>query len=164
MYNDEVVNVYQQVGRYPAGEAFARGHPMPMFRGAPAQAMLAFLPPARLRKICERHMDDPDLKRLGADWPAQKAHFSGVRKRGYYLSEQELEVGTMGLAVPILMSPVGLVGSIALVFDVERLALINVDGCAALAQRQAIEIAQRLAELAAGTRIEDPCMSAPIQS
>ena len=164
MYNDEVVNVHQQVGRYPAGEAFARGHPMPMFRGAPSQAMLAFLPPARLRKICEKHMDDPDLQRLGADWPAQKAHFSDVRKRGYYLSEQELEAGAMGLAVPILMPPVGLVGSIALVFDVERRALINIEGCAALAQRQASEIARRLAELGAGTRIDDPGMSAPIDT
>ena len=151
MYNDEVVNVYQQVGYYPAGEAFARGHPLPMFRGAPSQAMLAFLPPARLRKICEKHADDPDLLRLGADWAAQKAHFAAIRKRGYYLSDRELEMGVMGLAVPILMPSVGLIGSVVLVFDVERLALINVDGYAALAQRQASEIAQRLAELGAGT-------------
>jgi len=70
----------------------------------------------------------------------------------------------MGLAVPILMPPVGLVGSIALVFDVERRALINIEGCAALAQRQASEIARRLAELGAGTRIDDPGMSAPIET
>src|SRR6187397_2589872 len=43
MYNDEVVTVYQHVGYYPAGQAFTRGHPMPTFRGAPSQAMIAFL-------------------------------------------------------------------------------------------------------------------------
>ena len=129
---------------------------MPMFRGAPSQAMLAFLPTTRLRRICEKHSDDPDLLRLGADWPAQKAHFAAIRKRGAYLSNQELEVGAMGLAVPILMPSVGLVGSVALVFDVERLALINVDGYAALAQRQAIDIAQRLAELGAGNPADQP--------
>jgi len=159
MYNDEVVNVYQQLGYStadPAGVAFARGHPMPRFRGAPSQVMLAFMPPTRLRRICEAHMDDPDLRRLGVDWAALKAHFAGIRKQGYYLSDQELESNSMGLAVPILMAPVGMVGAISLVFNVERLGLINVDGYASLAMRHAMDVSARLAHLGAAAPTEAP--------
>ena len=69
------------------------------------------------------------------------------------------DAGQVGLErSPVGSQPaqVGMVGAISLVFNVERLALINVDGYASLAMRHAIDVAARLAELGAAAPTEAP--------
>lgn len=147
MYNDEVINVHQQAGYDAAGVTYSRGRPLPLFRGAASKVMLAHLPPNRIRKVCERHKNSPDLLKLGANWPEWRAYFAEVRRNGHYLSNQEVDVQTVGLAAPILVDAVGAVAVVSLVFSTDRLALINVDGYAQTVKSHAAEIGARLANI-----------------
>lgn len=149
IYNDEVINMHHEAGGYAlSGVGFGRGRPMPLFRGSVSKVMLAFMPAARLRKVYERHRDHPDLLAIAADWPSFKAYFSRIRQVGHYLSCEELDAGTCGLAAPIDVPGVGTIAAISLVFSAQRQALINIDGLAALLKPRTVEIANRLAELA----------------
>lgn len=149
MYNEEVINVHHEPGYDDASLAFTgRGRPLPLFRGSASKTMLAFLPAARLKKIYERHRTDPDVRAIGADWPAFRAYFAAVRQAGHYVSNQELETGTVGIAAPINIPGVGPVGALALLFSAERLVLINAEGLAAVLKTRAGEIGARLQALA----------------
>jgi DNA-binding IclR family transcriptional regulator len=118
--------------------------------------MLAFMPLARLKKVFERHRDDPDLLAVAKDWPAFKAYYARIRERGFYLSQEEVESGTVGIAAPITLPGTGTVAAISLVLSAERLALINSDGFAQVVTRRAGEIAQLLGTLHPPSRLAEP--------
>jgi len=147
MYNDDIINVHHEIGYDDSGVTFGRGRPLPLFRGSASKIMLAHLPPARLKKIHERHRTDPDLRALGADWPQVKAYFTRVRQTGHYVSNQELDAGTVGVAAPIIVPGVGPVAVISLVFSVDRLALINTEGLATMLKVRTAEVATLLGVL-----------------
>ncbi|MDB5752106.1 MAG: IclR family transcriptional regulator [Ramlibacter sp.] len=149
MYNDDIVHVHHEAGYDDASlQFFGRGMPLPLFRGSASKAMLAFLPPARLKKLYERHRADPDVLRIGSDWPRFQAYFAAIRGAGSYMSDQEIDQGTVGIAAPIVVPRLGPVGVIALVFSVDRLALMNCEGLATVLRGQTRELAQRLHLLA----------------
>ncbi|MGB3070597.1 MAG: helix-turn-helix domain-containing protein [Ottowia sp.] len=145
MYNDEIINVHHEAGY--AGEALAfagRGRPLPLFRGSASKTMLAFAPTARLKKIYERHHDDPDVRSIGHDWPAFQAYFAAIRKTGHYVSNQEVDKGTVGVSAPIKIPRVGAVASLSLLLSVDRLPLLNMNGLASILKTRNREIADKL--------------------
>lgn len=148
MYNDEVINVHQQPGYDVIGAIIGRGRPLPLFRGAPSKVMLAWMPTARLHRLYQRHADDPDKHAIAPDWPAFKQYFAEIRRRGYYLSIKEVDPLAAGISAPIIVADVGLVGVLSLVFATERLAMINVEGYAAIVQGHAQHIGATLADMA----------------
>lgn len=151
MYNDDIVHVHHEAGYDDASLSFfGRGRPLPLFRGSASKTMLAFLPKARLKKLYERHREEPDVVAIARDWPAFLAYYEAIRQAGSYVSDQEVDQGTVGIAAPILVPSVGPVGVISLVFSVERLALMNCDGLATMLKARTREVAQRLRLLAQG--------------
>lgn len=145
MYNDEIINVHHEAG-YDAAPLsfFGRGRPLPLFRGSASKAMLAFLPPARLRRIYEAHRDEPDVAAIASDLPGFRAYYAAIRQRGHYLSNQEVDQGTIGLAAPITIPHVGPVGVVSLVFSVERLAFMNTEGLAGMLKSRLQLLVRRL--------------------
>ncbi|MBO9513193.1 MAG: IclR family transcriptional regulator [Variovorax sp.] len=149
MYNDEIVNVHHEAGYDDETLAFAgRGRPLPLFRGSASKIMLAFAPAARLRKLYEAHQDHPDVRAIAREWPAFQAYFAAIRKRGHYVSNQEVDGGTLGVSAPIRLPRIGAVATLSLLFSVDRLPLLNVDGLAAILKTRNREIAERLHVLA----------------
>lgn len=145
MYNEEIINVHHEAGYDDGALAFAgRGRPLPLFRGSASKIMLAYLPTPRLRKLYERHRDDPDVRTIGRDWTAFRAYFTAVRHQGHYISKEEIDVGTIGIAAPLVVPRVGLVGSMSLVFSMERLAMVNTDGLAAILKARNGDITSQL--------------------
>ena len=145
MYNEEIINVHHEAGYDDAALAFAgRGRPLPLFRGSASKIMLAYLPTPRLKKLYERHHDDADVLAIGRDWTAFRAYFTAVRQQGHYISKEEIDAGTVGIAAPLIVPRVGLVGSMSLVFSMERLAMLNTDGLASILKARNGDIASRL--------------------
>lgn len=144
MYNEEVVNVHEQLKNHSQSVSFERGRSLPLFRGAASKVMLTSLPPSRLRKICEKHGEDPDLQAIGRNWDEIRKYFAGIRRAGYYFSDQELEVDTFGVAAPIEVPGIGLVAAISLVFSARQRSLMNVEGLAETLKAHTKEVASRL--------------------
>ncbi|MGD9942854.1 MAG: IclR family transcriptional regulator [Burkholderiaceae bacterium] len=151
MYNEDVINVHHEAGFDEVATSFGRGRPLPLFRGAGSKIMLAYLPQPRLKRIYERHRNEPQLKSLAGDWPAFRAYFKAIRDRGHYVSIQEIEDMTIGVAAPVLVPGMGVIAAISLVMSVERQRLVNTDGLATLVKARAAEIADRLRSLAPET-------------
>jgi len=73
---------------------------MPLFRGSQARAILSVLDRRQLKRIFERHEGDPDLERIAANWDEFKALLQETRRRGYYISRNELDPDVTGIAAP----------------------------------------------------------------
>jgi len=116
IYNETIVNVFHAVGREPLSLTFTKGRPMPLFRGSQARAILAFLERRRLRRIFDRHRDDPELQRIAADWTAFKALMRETRRRGYYISRGELDADVAGIAAPVFDPDGTVLGSLVLAY------------------------------------------------
>jgi len=150
MYNDDVINVHHETGYDDASLSFfGRGRPLPLFRGSASKIMLAMLPSPKLKKLYERHRDEADLRAIALDWPAFRAYYAAIRQRGHYISNQEVDPGTVGVAAPINVPGVGCVGVVSLVFSIERLPVLNPEGLATMLKARMGELAARLASLGA---------------
>lgn len=148
MYNEEVINVHDEAGYDDPGVSFSgRGRPLPLFRGSASKIMVATLPPARLKKMHERHRQDPDVLALASDWTAFKAYYAKIRQAGHYVSKQEVDANTVGIAAPVSVPGVGTVAAISLVFSANRLAMLNTDGLAAALKTRCAEVVQHLSLL-----------------
>lgn len=101
IYNETIVNVFHAVGRDPITVTFTKGRPMPLFRGSQARAILSVLDRRRLKRIYERNIDDPDLKKLAGNWEEFKTLMQQTRKMGYYISRNELDADVTGIAAPV---------------------------------------------------------------
>lgn len=55
MYGERIVTIHHEPGPQPLEIGFDRGRPIPLFRGAPSKAILAFLPRARLERLYRKH-------------------------------------------------------------------------------------------------------------
>jgi DNA-binding IclR family transcriptional regulator len=124
-----------------------RGRPLPLFRGSGSKTMLAHLPLARLRKIYERHAQDPDVLAIGTDWDTFWASMKKIRQKGFYVSIREVSELSMGIAAPIALPKVGVVAVISLVLASERLPTLNTEGLGERVSAVAKAIAARLANL-----------------
>lgn len=145
MYNEEIINVHHEAGYADAAPVFAgRGRPLPLFRGSASKIMLAYLPAPKLKKLYERHRNNSDVLLVGRDWAAFRTYFAGVRQQGHYVSKEEVDAGTIGIAAPLVVPRVGVVGSMSLVFSTGRLSMINTEGLAALLKARNADIASRL--------------------
>ena len=156
MYNEEVINVHHEAGYDDTALAFAgRGRPLPLFRGSASKIMVAYLPTPKLKKLYGRHRDDADVRAIGGDGPALRAYFCAIRQQGHYVSREEIDTGTIGIAAPVVVPRVGLVGSMSLVFSMERMAMVNADGLAAILKARNADIARGLHLLAEQAQDED---------
>jgi DNA-binding IclR family transcriptional regulator len=148
MYNEEVINVHDEAGYDDPGVNFSgRGRPLPLFRGSASKIMVATLAPARLKKMYERHGQDQDVLAFAPNWLVFKAYYAKIRQTGHYLSNQEIDVNTVGLAAPVTVPGVGTVAAISLVFSAHRQALLNTEGLANALHLRCAEVVRKLSSL-----------------
>jgi DNA-binding IclR family transcriptional regulator len=117
IYNETIVNVFHAVGREALEVTYTKGRPMPLFRGSQARAILSVLDRRRLKRIYERNRDHPDLKRIAASWERFRALLQETRKRGYYVSRDELDANVTGIAAPVFDRDRIVLGSLVLAFS-----------------------------------------------
>ena len=134
LYGERVVTVRHEPGPEPLRIGFDRGRPMPLFRGAPSKAVLAFLPRARLERLYRKHH-----KR---GFPRFAEEMQAIRKAGYAISFGELDPGKVGIGVPVFRRDRSVAGSICLVLTSRRFDTAN----QALLIEKLLESAERISE------------------
>lgn len=150
MYNEDIINVHQEEGPQGDPSIIGRGRPLPLFRGAASKTMLAHMPQTRVRKIYERHSNQPDVQAMGSDWEAFRVTLKKIRQKGFYVSIGEVSALTIGIAAPIALPKVGVVAVLSLVLPCERLSMVNTDALGARIGRLCNGIAGELADLTRG--------------
>ena len=140
---EEVVDVTEVLAQLPA-----QRYPLPRH-----DLLIAHLPMGKVRKMYERHAEQPEVQAIGTTWRAFWATMKAIRQRGYYVSIQEVSNHSVGIAAPIALPDVGAVAVLSLVFPYERLPIINIDGLGARVSAGAHDIAAQLT-LLTGERIE----------
>lgn len=77
------------------------GSRLPAFCTSMGRALLASLPPSQAREILEASDRTPRTKRTITDIDKLMAKLEEVRRLGYAMIDQELEIGLRSLAVPV---------------------------------------------------------------
>lgn len=99
---------------------FSRGQRRPLFAGAASKAILAHLPPHRLRALFARHRTTIAAAGLGADWDAFRDALRAIREAGHAMTVGEFQPGVLGIAAP-LFSPSGdVLGSLGIAAQATR--------------------------------------------
>ena len=126
IYGERIITVDHVSGPEPLAIGFGRGRPMPLFRGAPSRAIVAFMPRARQKRLYESHRDalPPEIRRLG--FARFHNRMLSVRRAGYAVSIGELDPDKVGIAAP-LRSRGQVSGSLCLVLTTTRYATSNQD-------------------------------------
>jgi DNA-binding IclR family transcriptional regulator len=133
IYGDRIVTIHHERGPEALEINFDRGRPMPLFRGAPSKAILAFLPRARLERLHAKH-DGRGFAKLYDELQA-------IRKTGYAISLGELDADKVGIAAPVFRDRT-VVGSVCLVLTRPRYETANVE----LLVRRLKEAAARISD------------------
>lgn len=106
IYGEHIVTIHYEPGPQPLEIGFDRGRPMPLFRGAPSRAIVAFLPRARLERLHRKHQ----VRGFARFFEEMQA----IRKTGYAISFGELDVGKVGIGAPVFRER-SVAGSVCLV-------------------------------------------------
>jgi DNA-binding IclR family transcriptional regulator len=117
IYDETIVNVFHVEGKSSLQITFTKGKQMPLFRGSQARVILASLDRRKLRRLYDKYLGDPDLVKIGEDWPSFSAALQRVRRQGYYISRGELDPDTTGIAAPVFNENNEVLGSLVLNFS-----------------------------------------------
>ncbi|MEO8297253.1 MAG: IclR family transcriptional regulator C-terminal domain-containing protein [Burkholderiales bacterium] len=127
-YSDTTVNVFEHAGSSkPLPMSFGRGTSMPIFRSSTSKALLAAMSRGRLRRLWERHQDDPDCLAIGEDWKAFWRNLQDTARVGYSVSFGELNAELAGISSVITYSDGDVAGCLSLIFLREDFARFDVE-------------------------------------
>lgn len=127
IYGDRIVTIRYEPGPEPVEISFDRGRPMPLFRGSPSRAIVAFLPRARLQRLFERHRSELSAEQRKRGFAAFYDEMQAVRRAGYAVSLGELDADKVGIAAPVFRRDRTVAGSVCLVLTRLRYETANVE-------------------------------------
>ena len=141
---DQLLDTYREFGSTQANLSYGRGRPRPLFKGGAPKVILAGLPTTQLHKLFDSHLAEITAAGLPINWADFRRYYSQIRKRGFYFSNGELETNLAAIAVPLHQGEGEVIGALALVTTVNRMAVIDQSKLTPLIQRVASEISARL--------------------
>lgn len=110
---DEAIYMDKRDGTHSLRTHSRIGHRAPMHAGASGKAILAFLPENEADAIIRREPLTRFSKNTITDPKKLKSDLSRIRKQGYVISIEEIDIGTLGIGVPLLRLDNYPVGSIS---------------------------------------------------
>ncbi|BBT17430.1 IclR family transcriptional regulator [Pseudomonas sp. SLBN-26] len=116
-YDDRIINTYITENSDTYHFAFGRGQPLPLFRGAQSKVLVAYQKGKRLQKLFEERISkDPGNPYSAGSWSEFARAAKRIRKDGYCLTRDELNIGLTGIAAPILsLDDKSILGSLSVV-------------------------------------------------
>ncbi|HXD43246.1 MAG TPA: IclR family transcriptional regulator [Ramlibacter sp.] len=151
LFRDEVLCVHQ-IGRDKAlGLSYARGRPMPLFRGATSKVILSWLPERRLTRLYVDHQDEIRKAGLGRTHDEYLASLKALRREGYALTRGDVDPGVVGIGAPLFNGERAVLGSLSIVFSEERFPERSAGATIAQLMKAAEAIREGLARYAAVT-------------
>lgn len=123
-YDGHIINTYIAEPSDTYRFAFGRGQPLPFFRGAQSKVLIAFQKGRRLQRLFEEHLaSSPDNP---YDWASFSKATKKIRKDGYCLTQDELNLGLTGIAAPIINREIDeVVGSLSAVGSSQSFKLLR---------------------------------------
>ena len=119
LYNDTVMCVADAAT--PDGlvrTSYERGRPRPLTRGATSKTILAQMPPRKLSRLLEQlGAAERGVQPFDSAVPELRPELTAIRKRGFSVTRGEVDKGLVGIAAPVSVPAIGLVGSLSLVVD-----------------------------------------------
>lgn len=141
---DQLLDTYFEFASTPANLSYGCGRPRPLFKGGAPKVILAGLPTTQLHKLFDSHQAEIAAAGLPTNWADFRRYYSQIRKSGFYFSNGELETNLAAIAVPLHQGEGEVIGALALVTSVNRMAVIDQTKLTPLIQRVASEISSRL--------------------
>jgi len=121
LFHDRVMCVHQVLGRGPqAPVSYERGRLMPLFRGATSKAILAHLPPRKLKSLFDGNAAEIAATDSGADWDDFRSKLAAIRKAGVVVTRGEIDPGRIGIAVPVFDKDHTILGSLSFALSAVR--------------------------------------------
>ena len=123
-YDGHIINTYIAEPTDTYRFAFGRDQPLPFFRGAQSKVLIAFQKGRRLQRLYEEHLaNTPDNP---YDWASFSKATKKIRKDGYCLTQDELNLGLTGIAAPIINREIDeVVGSLSAVGSSQSFKLLR---------------------------------------
>lgn len=146
-----ILNIHHERGPDALGIPHGRGRAHPLFRGATAKIIIAFLPRKDQRKLYEAHAEEIRAHGLGDTLAEYTARLDTVRVQGFYLGVGEISSERAGIAVPVFQEDRHIFGALTVTFLATRLNTIAQDKTTALLQ----SAARRIESLALVSRMKD---------
>jgi DNA-binding IclR family transcriptional regulator len=120
LFRDKVLCIGQAARHRRIAVSYTRGRPMPLFRGATAKAILAWLPERRLSRLFAENAPEIRKAGLGASLAEFLAALKAIRGEGHCITFGEVDPGVVGVAVPVFEEDGAVIGSLSLVFPEKR--------------------------------------------
>lgn len=150
LFRDKVLCVRQAGHDKEMAVSYARGRPMPLFLGATAKAILAWLPERRLTRLFLENQQEIRRAGLGRDREEFLASLKAIRRRGYSITFAEVDPDVVGVAVPVFGGERSVIGSLSAVYPAKRFPRRLVDQVVSDLKQAAQAIQADLAKLAPG--------------
>lgn len=149
LFRDKVLCTHQMSNGTSLALSYTRGRPMPLFRGATAKAILAYLPQRRLMQLYVQNQAEVAQAGLGSTYDEFVAALRAIRQRGYAVSHAEVDPAVVGIGVPLFGGGRSIIGSLSIVFPGERYPRGQEAQLAADLQSASAALSAELARLAA---------------
>ncbi len=120
LFRDEVLCIGQAARHRRIAVSYTRGRPMPLFRGATAKAILAWLPERRLTRLFAEKRAEIRKAGLGGSRAEFLSALKAIRSQGHSITFGEVDPGVVGVAVPVFEEDGAVIGSLSLVFPAPR--------------------------------------------
>lgn len=102
-YDGRIINTYITKPNDSYHFAFGRGQPLPLFRGAQSKVLVAHQKGRHLQKLFEEKISkDPSNPCSTYSWSEFARVAKKIRKDGYCITHDELNLGLTGIAAPII--------------------------------------------------------------
>ncbi len=148
LFRDKVLCTHQMSNGTSLALSYTRGRPMPLFRGATAKAILAYLPQRRLMQLYVQNQREVAQAGLGGTYDEFIASLKAIRRQGYAVSHAEVDPAVAGIAVPLFGGGRSVIGSLSIVFPAERYPRRQETQLAAELQGASAALSAELAHLA----------------
>lgn len=150
MYGTSLVNIFHAAGKQELNlvfSLFAKGRPLPQFRGAPAMSVMPFLESRKLKRLYETHKSEAEVIRHGTDWTSFSETMRSIRKRGYYISQGELDEEANGIGAPVFSQKNEVIGSLTLAYKQSFLPWVSESALAQILVENAKEMSRRISNI-----------------
>ncbi len=114
LFGDSVVCVQRQLNSENLENLFDRGQSRPLFAGAAAKAILAWLPNHQLKNLFLKQGAAIERAGLGGDWERFRSTLRAIRTQGYAYTVGESLSGIAALGAPLFNRQREVVGSLVL--------------------------------------------------
>jgi DNA-binding IclR family transcriptional regulator len=148
LFRDKVLCIHQEGHDQKFALSYARGRPMPLFRGATSKAILAYMTERRLTRLYLDHQAEIGKAGLGGDRTEFLAALKAIRKQGYAMTHADVDPGVVGVGVPLFGGERAVIGSLSVVFDEMSFPARQLQHIVADLQRAAETFQERLARIA----------------